>query len=229
MKEFEYTIIQAVSTGFGQKFLVSYTRMTQHYLAWPHITPELFFLVISRHMRNQISITTVWYNTTDQHVPLDMKVELNRTVPALFVTIPKMYHYRINIGLQHSFCLLASQDFALVVVLFDHIYSTAAYRALPVDGWGRRYYAVTLGYYISLVTVANEGPNTISYTIKAEHPDTFLLTHDRSYSHGTQWEVTLLANKWYPSIQDNEAETHRSVRKPLQDKSADNKKVDQSK
>ncbi|KAI8786258.1 multiple epidermal growth factor domains 10 [Biomphalaria glabrata] len=171
--------------------------MTHHYLPWPHITPELFFMLMSRHMKLQISIKTAWYNSSNQHVPLEMLVELNRSVPALLVTIPKIYQHRTNIGIQHTFILVASQDFALAVVLFDYMESTAVFRAMPVDGWGRRYYAVTLGYFIAMVAVTNDGPNTISFTLKAEKRDSFQVYFDQYYRHDFHWDVTLLSYQSY--------------------------------
>uniref|UniRef100_A0A2C9M3F6 IgGFc-binding protein N-terminal domain-containing protein n=1 Tax=Biomphalaria glabrata TaxID=6526 RepID=A0A2C9M3F6_BIOGL len=146
---------------------------------------------------SQISIKTAWYNSSNQHVPLEMLVELNRSVPALLVTIPKIYQHRTNIGIQHTFILVASQDFALAVVLFDYMESTAVFRAMPVDGWGRRYYAVTLGYFIAMVAVTNDGPNTISFTLKAEKKDSFQVYFDQYYRHDFHWDVTLLSYQSY--------------------------------
>ncbi|KAK0061942.1 hypothetical protein Bpfe_008435, partial [Biomphalaria pfeifferi] len=95
-------------------------------------------------------------------------------------------------GIRWTFHLIGSNYFGLVVSLMEHSAPhMETFVPLPVAGWGKEYFAVTMGYRYSIIIIANDGPNQIFFTINAAKRD-FRMKFDKTlFEDGEIWSIEL--------------------------------------
>uniref|UniRef100_A0A2C9L8P8 IgGFc-binding protein N-terminal domain-containing protein n=1 Tax=Biomphalaria glabrata TaxID=6526 RepID=A0A2C9L8P8_BIOGL len=78
------------------------------------------------------------------------------------IVVDPIYCYNKLPGIRWTFHLIGSNYFGLVVSLMEHgAPHMETFVPLPVAGWGKEYFAVTMGYRYSIIIIANDGPNQI--------------------------------------------------------------------
>ncbi|XP_055873176.1 uncharacterized protein LOC106050624 isoform X2 [Biomphalaria glabrata] len=176
----------AVSLSMGKEYLIS--------------TPA----IVSSSGAKQVSSITMYLVTYVPPIQLSFLVHWtpqskNKKIPnyviaskVYTIVVDPIYCYNKLPGIRWTFHLIGSNYFGLVVSLMEHgAPHMETFVPLPVAGWGKEYFAVTMGYRYSIIIIANDGPNQIFFTINAAKRD-FRMKFDKThFEDGEIWSIEL--------------------------------------
>ncbi|KAH9495601.1 hypothetical protein Btru_014751 [Bulinus truncatus] len=178
---------RCVSTAEGKVFIISTPSMVDQYNPDTGY-PRLVLMMLST-FNTSVRITTEKRvnkkRLVDETLTLDAMVSKHYSKPSLYYGPDTVDGYR------WTFHLIGSMPFSLLVLMENSATSSETFTALPVAGWGKEYYVVTLETQISVVFMTNDY-NTLWFTLNSVHENFALTVNTQSLRSGDSWKIFLL-------------------------------------
>ncbi|KAH9495602.1 hypothetical protein Btru_014752 [Bulinus truncatus] len=177
--------VSGVSIAQGKEFLLSTPALvTSQNLA--NSGSRLSFHFMSQESVVRIKLRVKW--KTSAHSKTNSNFDFNFTQFHIFEVDP-VFQYSKKQGRRWTFHVEGSHFFGLLVHMVNGRRGFETFVAVPVTGWGRSYFLVTLGYSVILMT--KEGPNQIYFSVRIELKKHSIRIGNDTYEDGEIWRLDL--------------------------------------
>ncbi|XP_059142311.1 uncharacterized protein LOC131929941 [Physella acuta] len=152
----------------------------------------IFFFTMA-HNKVSVKVSFPWYKGEEGHIskqPDHQTVDVDRMGTSSLI-IHSDYFITQNSGPSFTYKFEGNDDFGINVLLEQNEYSVDTFTAVPVTGWGKKYYTMTFKEQVAINVANGETENKISINLKSPNTDHSIEYKGKQYKGGETIEQDL--------------------------------------
>nr|KAI8752431.1 multiple epidermal growth factor-like domains protein 10 [Biomphalaria glabrata] len=183
----------AVSTNEGKEFVISTPSSILNHDAF-NMFPRLTLTMVSAD-DCQVRILTHWALNPD--LITNTTIDLPADKAKVFVKNYNYFGLESANGVRWVYRLIGTQPFAVLVTMMENANLLETFTALPVIGWGKKYFVVTLESFFNVVLVNHVGTTVVVMHVLTDNGQFRLKIDKQEYTRTERAVITLLEFQAY--------------------------------